>query len=88
MYALPGTGQALLRGAGDHWRAGGLAFDCVEPLRTWTLRYRGRLDASLKAAADSDAPRELFAAMRQIAQSGQGPAQQHPGMGCSIKWRD
>jgi thiol-disulfide isomerase/thioredoxin len=52
------------------------------------LRYRGRLDASLKAAADSDAPRELFDAMRLIAQSGQGPAQQHPGMGCSIKWRD
>ena len=44
VYALPGTGQALLRGAGDHWRAGGLAFDCVEPLRTWTLRYRGRLE--------------------------------------------
>lgn len=51
------------------------------------LRYRGRLDASLKAAADSDAPRELFEAMRLIAESGQGPAQQHPGMGCSIKWR-
>ncbi len=44
VYALPGTGQALLRGGGDHWRAGGLAFDCVEPLRTWTLRYRGRLE--------------------------------------------
>lgn len=44
VYALPGTGQALLRGGGDHWRVGGLAFDCVEPLRTWTLRYRGRLE--------------------------------------------
>jgi thiol-disulfide isomerase/thioredoxin len=51
------------------------------------LRYRGRLDASLKATADSDAPRELFDAMCMIAESGQGPAQQHPGMGCSIKWR-
>lgn len=51
------------------------------------LRYRGRLDASLKAAADSDAPRELFDAMRMIASSGQGPAQQQPAMGCSIKWR-
>jgi len=51
------------------------------------LRYRGRLDASMKAAADSDAPRELFDAMVQIAQTGQGPAEQHPGMGCSIKWR-
>ena len=44
VYALPGTGQALLRGDSDHWRAGGLAFDCVEPLRTWTIRYRGRLE--------------------------------------------
>jgi hypothetical protein len=44
VYALPGTGQALLRGGGDHWHALGLAFDCVEPLRTWTLRYRGRLE--------------------------------------------
>jgi len=44
VYALPGTGQALLRGDGDHWRAGGLTFDCIEPLRTWTLRYRGRLE--------------------------------------------
>jgi thiol-disulfide isomerase/thioredoxin len=51
------------------------------------LRYRGRLDASLKATAESDAPRELFDAMCMIAESGQGPAQQHPGMGCSIKWR-
>jgi thiol-disulfide isomerase/thioredoxin len=51
------------------------------------LRYRGRLDASLKAAAESDAPRELFDAMCMIAACGQGPAQQHPGMGCSIKWR-
>jgi thiol-disulfide isomerase/thioredoxin len=51
------------------------------------LRYRGRLDASLKAAADSEAPRELFEAMRQIAQTGQAPTEQHPGIGCSIKWR-
>ena len=51
------------------------------------LQYRGRLDASLKASADSEAARELFAAMCMIAKSGQGPAQQHAGMGCSIKWR-
>lgn len=44
VYALPGTGQALLRGDSDHWRAGGLAFDCVEPLRRWTVSYRGRLE--------------------------------------------
>lgn len=51
------------------------------------LRYRGRLDASMKAAADDSAARELFEAMRQIAQTGQGPAEQRPAMGCSIKWR-
>lgn len=51
------------------------------------LRYRGRLDASLKAAADSDAPRELFDAMRMIAQVSRAPAEQHAAMGCSIKWR-
>ena len=45
VYALPGDGQALLRGDGDHWRAGGVSFDCVEPLRTWTVGYRGRLEA-------------------------------------------
>ncbi len=44
VYALPGAGQAVLRGGADHWRAGGLEFDCVEPLRRWTLRYHGRLE--------------------------------------------
>lgn len=44
VYALPGTGQALLRGDGDHWKVGGLEFDCVLPLRRWTLRYHGRLE--------------------------------------------
>lgn len=44
VYALPGTGQALLRGGGDHWKVGGVEFDCVEPLRRWTLRYHGRLE--------------------------------------------
>ncbi len=51
------------------------------------LQYRGRLDASRKEAAPADAPRELFAAMQQVAATGQGPAEQIPSMGCSIKWR-
>lgn len=50
------------------------------------LRYRGRLDASRKDAI-SDAPRELFEAMRQIARTGSGPELQHPAFGCSIKWK-
>jgi hypothetical protein len=28
----------------------------------------------------------LFEAMRQVAQTGQGPQDQIPSMGCSIKW--
>ena len=52
------------------------------------LQYRGRLDASNKAAAAPDAPRELFNAMRDVADTGRGPEHQVPGIGCSIKWRE
>lgn len=51
------------------------------------LQYRGRLDASRTEPAPADAPRELYLAMRQVAETGQGPAEQFPSMGCSIKWR-
>lgn len=51
------------------------------------LQYRGRLDASGRNAAPPDAPRELYEAMAQIAETGIGPAQQVPSMGCSIKWK-
>ena len=51
------------------------------------LQYRGRLDASRKETAQPDARRELFEAMVQVANTGQGPAQQVPSIGCSIKWR-
>ena len=50
------------------------------------LQYRGRLDASRKDAAPSDARRDLFEAMRQVASTGKGPEEQIPSMGCSIKW--
>ena len=51
------------------------------------LQYRGRLDASRKEAVP-DAPRDLFNAMLQVAQTGQGPREQIASMGCSIKWKD
>lgn len=51
------------------------------------LQYRGRLDASRKEAGPADARRELFEAMREVANTGQGPRQQTPSMGCAIKWR-
>ncbi|MDA1133085.1 MAG: thioredoxin family protein [Proteobacteria bacterium] len=52
------------------------------------LQYRGRLDESRKEPAAPDARRELYEAMVQIAETGRGPAEQIPSMGCSIKWRD
>jgi thiol-disulfide isomerase/thioredoxin len=51
------------------------------------LAYRGRLDASRNAPAPAGARRELFEAMRLIAETGAGPAEQFPAVGCSIKWR-
>ena len=51
------------------------------------LQYRGRLDASRKETAPQDARRELFEAMRQVLETGHGPKDQIPSMGCSIKWR-
>ena len=52
------------------------------------LQYRGRLDASRKEAGPVDLRRDLFLAMRQVAETGKGPAEQVPSMGCSIKWKD
>jgi len=52
-----------------------------------SLQYRGRLDASRKEAAAADVRRDLFEAMRQVAETGQGPHDQIPSIGCSIKWR-
>ena len=51
------------------------------------LQYRGRLDASRKETAPADAERELFQAMKQVAQAGKGPEHQIPSIGCSIKWK-
>ena len=51
------------------------------------LQYRGRLDASGARPGPADAKRELFEAMSQIAETGQGPHAQQASIGCSIKWR-
>ncbi|KNG95054.1 thioredoxin family protein [Pseudaestuariivita atlantica] len=51
------------------------------------LQYRGRLD-SLGPSSGPDRDPELLTAMRQIAATGEGPRDQTPSMGCSIKWRD
>ena len=52
------------------------------------LQYRGRLDESRKDAAPADVRRDLFLAMKQVAETGKGPAEQIPSMGCSIKWKE
>jgi len=50
------------------------------------LQYRGRLDASRKETAP-DAERDLFNAMLQVANTGNGPREQIASMGCSMKWK-
>jgi len=52
------------------------------------LQYRGRLDESKKQAADISVRRDLYEAMKTVAETGLGPKEQIPSMGCSIKWRD
>ncbi|AGT08604.1 thioredoxin family protein [Paracoccus aminophilus] len=51
------------------------------------LQYRGRLDASGRKPGPETARRELFEAMKEIAETGHGPRDQIPSMGCSIKWK-
>lgn len=51
------------------------------------LQYRGRLDASKKETAPDGTRRDLFEAMKLIAETGRGPEEQIPSMGCSIKWK-
>jgi peroxiredoxin len=51
------------------------------------LQYRGRLDASGRQADAGDVRRDLYLAMKQVAETGRGPAEQVASIGCSIKWR-
>jgi len=51
------------------------------------LQYRGRLDASRRELIP-DARRDLFLAMKEITETGQGPGEQIPSMGCGIKWKE
>ena len=51
------------------------------------LQYRGRLDAAGPKSGDDTQVRELYEAMKQVAETGRGPDYQIPSMGCSIKWR-
>jgi len=55
--------------------------------RNMELQYRGRLDESRKEAAPEGVRRDLYEAMKQVAQTQRGPQEQIPSMGCSIKWK-
>jgi acyl-coenzyme A synthetase/AMP-(fatty) acid ligase len=51
------------------------------------LQYRGRLDdVGMGGDAEGRVP-ELLNAMLQVAETGHGPRDQTPSMGCSLKWR-
>ncbi len=52
-----------------------------------SIEYRGRLDAGRKGPSPAGAKRELVEAMRLIAATGEGPKEQIPSVGCSIKWK-
>ncbi len=52
------------------------------------LQYRGRLDSSGRNKGPDDLNRDLYQAMKQVAQTGQGPREQIPSIGCSIKWKN
>lgn len=49
------------------------------------LQYRGRFDESRKEAV-TNSTRDLYHAMKQVAETGLGPREQIPSIGCSIKW--
>lgn len=51
------------------------------------LQYRGRLDESGREPSGPNVRRELYEAMKEIAETGQGPREQTPSIGCSIKWK-
>ena len=52
------------------------------------LQYRGMLDESRKNSNMNGVRRDLYLAMKQVAQTGAGPRKQIPSIGCSIKWRN
>lgn len=51
------------------------------------LQYRGRLDAGGINPVTDDIKRDLLEAMTEVADTGRGPKQQIPSVGCSIKWK-
>jgi len=80
-YVIDET-QAVARAYGAQCTPDFFGFNAADE-----LQYRGRLDAS-RTSLVAGARRELYEAMRAVAEAGRGPEQQTASMGCSIKWKD
>jgi len=55
--------------------------------RELKLAYHGRLDAAHRGPRAPGMHRELVEAMGEIAETGRSTREQHPSLGCSIKWK-
>jgi hypothetical protein len=73
--------QAVARAYGAACTPDFFGFD-----RSLRLAYRGRLDDSGRSPKEGNR-RELYEAMVQLARTGVAAAEQHPAIGCSIKWK-
>ena len=51
------------------------------------LQYRGRLRELKNYVPVKDGDSDLLQAMKKVAESGEGPRDQIPSAGCSIKWK-
>jgi len=81
-YVIDRT-QSVARGYGAACTPDFFGFDA-----DLKLRFRGRMYEMAEGLKKKPGARhELLEAMRQIAATGKGPADQTPSMGCSIKWK-
>ncbi len=55
---------------------------------SFELQYRGRLDSSRREITPDNTPRDLFEAMKLVAETGEAPREQLSSIGCSIKWKE
>ena len=51
------------------------------------LQYRGRLRELRNLRPVKEGESDLLKAMKEIAETGEGPENQIPSAGCSIKWK-
>jgi peroxiredoxin len=56
--------------------------------KDFELQYRGRFDATGRGEPPPDNRRDLFEAMKLVAQTQAGPKEQISSIGCSIKWKE